>query len=72
MATNKDWQVMQSTMLYRHLMARKKSKDGVVSVEVLDELIGGLEASMTDEEIRHVEAKVEKYSKSAQAGGKMS
>ena len=62
MATSKDWQVMQSTMLYKLLMAKKKSKDGTVSAKTLNEVIGEIEASMSEEDVKHVEAKVAKYS----------
>ena len=61
MAISKDWQVMQSTMLFKLLLTKKKSKDGMISAEVLNEVIGELEASMSEEEIKHVESKVAKY-----------
>ena len=61
MATSKDWQVMQSTMLFKLLRTQKKSIDGTISAADLNEIIGELTASMSEEEIAHVEAKVAKY-----------
>ena len=62
MATNKDWQVLQSTMLYKLLYLQKKSVDGIIKSSDLNGVIGELMASMTAEEVKHVESTVEKYS----------
>lgn len=61
MATNKDWQIIQATTLYRLLRLREGNVNGMVSVRDLNDIIGEIESSMTEEEISQVEKKIEKY-----------
>ena len=58
MATNRDWQVLHTTMLYKLLMLREKSDNGTISAKDLNEFIGEIMASMTNEDIAHVKSKV--------------
>ena len=61
MATNKDWQIIQATTLYRLLRLREGNVNGMVSVRDLNDIIGEIESSMTEEEIAQVENKIDKY-----------
>ena len=63
MATNKDWQVMQATTLYKLMRLRKRNSNGVITINDLDELIGEIRSAMTEDEIKQVEAQVDKYIK---------
>ena len=61
MATSKDWQVIQSATLYKLMKLEKKNANGVVPVKEIREIIGEIQASMTDDEIAQVEDKINKF-----------
>ena len=63
MVTSKDWQVLQSTMLYKLLKLQKKSVNGVISLADLNEAIGEIRAAMSDSEIKQVEKQIEQFVK---------
>ena len=63
MATHKDGQVMQATMLYKLLKLLYRSENETLSTADLRDIIGELVASMSEDEVAHVEAQVKKYSK---------
>ena len=58
MATNKDWQVLQSTMLYKLLKLQSKDDSELIKKTDLNDLVGEIKAAMSKEEIAHVEEQV--------------
>ena len=63
MATSKDWQVMQSSTLYKLMRLVKKNTGGSIPVDDVKEIIGEIRASMTKEEIAQVEEQVDEFVK---------
>ena len=60
MPTNKDWQVLHSSMLYKLLKLQSKNINGTISSSDLNDIIGEIRAAMTKDEIAHVEEEVKK------------
>ena len=63
MATSKDWQVMQSSTLYKLKRLVKKNKNGPIPVDEVEEIIGEIQASMTEDEIAQVDKQVDMFVK---------
>ena len=61
MATSKDWHVLLAAILYKLMKLEKKNVNGSVPVKEIREIIGEIQASMTDEEIAQVEDKIKKF-----------